>query len=435
MPSGDRAEVVVLGAGLSGLAAARDLTFAGTDVVVLEASSRPGGRVERATLPDGRSIEMGAEVVGRSHQAYLGLVDELGLEVEAGYAGLPGSPTWDLTGVGAVIAAELPVLNEVERADLDRINAELEALTASVDPDDPLAHPDAERLDHLSVGQWARDISALASTIRVLELRANTINQGATDRISLLGDLRLRAALPDAFDLRVAGGSSAVPIRMAEQLADRVRYRRQVDSVTVDKDSVAVTTTDGTTISASAVICTIPAGPLRAVRVNGLTPERLRSLRRQRHALMAKIVVAYERPFWQDAGASGVASSEGLFGSIWAQQDGILSLMITPEKLAHHLAAPPELHRVEVCQALERMWGPQANADAPLLQRDWCVDPFTLGGVATYAPGDLTALGELHGKHEPPFFVAGSDHWRCGYMEGAVQTGRGAAAAVLDWTA
>ena len=41
------------------------------------------------------------------------------------------------------------------------------------------------------------------------------------------------------------------------------------------------------------------------------------------------------------------------------------------------------------------------------------------------------AVGPLHGTHEPPFFVAGSDHWVCGYMEGAVRTGRAAAAAAL----
>ncbi len=47
-------DVIVVGAGLAGLAAARDLHRAGVDVLVLEARDRPGGRVEQATLPDGR---------------------------------------------------------------------------------------------------------------------------------------------------------------------------------------------------------------------------------------------------------------------------------------------------------------------------------------------------------------------------------------------
>jgi monoamine oxidase len=42
------------------------------------------------------------------------------------------------------------------------------------------------------------------------------------------------------------------------------------------------------------------------------------------------------------------------------------------------------------------------------------------------------AVGRLHGTHEPPFYVAGSDHWLAGYMEGAVRTGRAAARAILE---
>ena len=59
------------------------------------------------------------------------------------------------------------------------------------------------------------------------------------------------------------------------------------------------------------------------------------------------------------------------------------------------------------------------------------MDPYTLGYITHWAPGDLTAVGPLHATHEPPFYVAGSDHGQCGYMEGAVATGRAAARAVL----
>ena len=57
-------DVAVLGAGLGGLSAARDLVRAGADVIVLEARERPGGRVEAVTLPDGRTVQAGGEVFG-----------------------------------------------------------------------------------------------------------------------------------------------------------------------------------------------------------------------------------------------------------------------------------------------------------------------------------------------------------------------------------
>lgn len=66
-----RADVVVVGAGLAGLAAARDLDAAGVDVVVLEARYRVGGRVEQTRLPDGRVVQLGGEVVGNAHTSYL----------------------------------------------------------------------------------------------------------------------------------------------------------------------------------------------------------------------------------------------------------------------------------------------------------------------------------------------------------------------------
>ncbi len=63
-----RVDVVVIGAGLGGLACARDLVRAGTDVLLLEARDRPGGRVEGEVLVDGRLVQVGGEVVGTVHR-------------------------------------------------------------------------------------------------------------------------------------------------------------------------------------------------------------------------------------------------------------------------------------------------------------------------------------------------------------------------------
>jgi len=102
-----RYDVVVLGAGLAGLAAARDLVRGGADVVVLEARGRPGGRVEQTALADGRLVQLGGEVVGRFHTAYTGLVRELGLTLVPSFTDLPGEDTWVLAG-GRVIGDGMP---------------------------------------------------------------------------------------------------------------------------------------------------------------------------------------------------------------------------------------------------------------------------------------------------------------------------------------
>ena len=142
-------------------------------------------------------------------------------------------------------------------------------------------------------------------------------------------------------------------------------------------------------------------------------------------------MAAYPEPVWRAAGASGLSDGEGLVSSTWPQGNDALSMLVAPERLGHFLAAPPEARRAEVLATLARLYGERARAPDALLERAWGVDPLTQGYVAQWAPGDLTAVGPLHGTHEPPFYVCGSDHWVAGYMEGAVRTGRAAAAEAL----
>ena len=89
-------DAVVLGAGLAGLSAARDLVHGGADILVLEARSRVGGRVEQVTLDDGRIVQLGGEVVGNEHTAYQELVAELGLNLIPSYVSEPGELTYVL---------------------------------------------------------------------------------------------------------------------------------------------------------------------------------------------------------------------------------------------------------------------------------------------------------------------------------------------------
>jgi monoamine oxidase len=109
----------------------------------------------------------------------------------------------------------------------------------------------------------------------------------------------------------------------------------------------------------------------------------------------------------------------------------VLSMLVPPERFSAFLAAPREARRVAILEGLTALYGDAARAPGAMHERAWGADPFTRGYILSWAPGDMTRVGPLHGTHEPPFFVAGSDHWVAGYMEGAVRTGRGAARAAL----
>ncbi|HTU86495.1 MAG TPA: NAD(P)/FAD-dependent oxidoreductase [Solirubrobacteraceae bacterium] len=432
-------DVAVLGAGLAGLSAARDLESSGADVIVLEARDRIGGRVEAVTLPDGRVVQAGGEVFGPGHTAYGELVEELGLAVEPSYVADPGEISWGLVD-GVFVGDEAPWMTEAERRDEERVGRAFAELAATVDPDDPWSHTDAAALDHMSLAEWLRREDALPAVRRRHELASLSLACDSPERTSLLAELRKQSTLGgDGFydlerweSLRVADGSAAVPAALAAELAPAtVRFGAAVRKIEISAGRGRVTLCDGEAIDAEAVVCTIPAGPLRAVEIAGISEARLRSLRSHRQALAAKVVAAYDESFWLQAGQNGLAECEWLFGSTWPQGGGVLSMLVPPERLSAFLATPDAVRSSAVIEALVALYGEHARFPLAMLERAWGTDPFTLGYIASWAPGDLTRVGPLQATHEPPFYVAGSDHWVAGYMEGAVRTGREAARAAL----
>jgi monoamine oxidase len=427
-----------MGAGLAGLSAARDLARGGADVVVLEARNRPGGRVEQTTLADGRLVQLGGEVVGPFHTAYYGLVEELGLTLVPSFPQLPGEDTLVMTD-GRYIG-EFAFMSDEDRASYDAAGEAFGRLAATVDPDDPWSHPDAERLDRVSVGQWLREAGATPNAVRARDVSMLALSAESVERTSLLSDLRKEAAAGGKgfYDYevweceRVAEGSATVALRVAEELGHRIRYATPVTRARVSSRGCRVTTATGEHFDCDAVVSAIPVGPLRRIRIEGVSRERLASLDRQRHALAAKVVFAYETSWWEEQGQNGTMYFEkGVMGGTWLQREGILSALVPPERLAAFLATSPDLIERDMIDEMVEAMGERAADPQAVFFRRWGVDPWTEGYITSWRPGDVMSVGPQHGTHEPPFYVCGSDQWVCGYMEGAVRTGRGAARALL----
>jgi len=436
MPTHD---VVVVGAGLAGLSAARDLMLAGLDVVVLEARARAGGRVEQTTTSDGRLIQLGGEVIADFHTYYRELVAELGLTIVPSFTDIPGESTW-LMRDGVYVGEEMPWMSDADRALYEQLDQAFAALSATVDPDDPWSHPDATALDRVSVGEWLRSEGASPAVLRAMDLRAFGLAEDSIERRSLLADLRKEAAAGangfydyDVWEnSKVLEGSATVALRMADELGHRIRYSTPVASIDIAQQSSSVRAVAGETFVAHNVVCALPAGPLRDVTVTGVSAARLNSLHRQQHAPTVKYVPVYEASFWEGQNQNGTAYFETtMLGGTWVQNDGAISALVPVDKLGAYFAIPKQRRQAVLREEMVAAYGPAAARTQSEFIRNWAIDPWTQGYITSWRPGELTAIGPLHGSHEPPFWVVGSDQWVCGYMEGAVRTGRQAAQALI----
>jgi monoamine oxidase len=356
------------------------------------------------------------------------------------YVAEPGETVWDIDD-SVLVGDPAPWMTDDDRADYDRVVALLVDLAKGVDPDNPWSHADAIALDAMSFHQWLRSVGGRDAVVRMFELAKAGLAADSLKRTSLLAELRKMASAGDEltsfYDVdqwtrsTVAEGSATVAARMAEELGEHVRLSSVVTEIAVHPERVDVLLASGEMVSAAHVVCAIPVAPLRRVKISGLSDERLQALRRIRNSLTAKVVAVYESSFWRDLGKNGSAYSDGLVGSTWIQGPGVISSLVAPAQLAFHLAGDQSARDRDALDALTRMYGAQAGEPTALFTREWSVEPFTLGYMAHYAPGDLTAIGPTHSQPEGRFFVAGSDYWVAGYMEGAVRTGRGAAKAIL----
>jgi monoamine oxidase len=430
-------DVTVVGAGLAGLSAARDLAAGGATVTVLEARDRVGGRVEQVELPDGRRVQLGGEVVGSAHTSYLALVAELGLTLVPSYVAEPGEITRQVPE--SVDVGTWPSwFTDRDIVAHESVEAALEKVVTSIDPADPFAHPDLHRLDQLSFGDFLREAGATPAVLRAFDLVHLSLSDGSIERQSTFAYARKQAVGGGtaAYDVaewenqRVAEGSATVALTMAAELSD-VRVSTPVSRIAVGQGGCVVTTGAGEELRSEAVVLAVPSGPARDLEITGVSEARLSSLRRQRHAWAAKFVAAYDRPFWRDAGQNALAESEGVIGSTWPQHEGVLSALVPPERYAAFASGDPLTREREALEQIAGMYGEQALSPLETWTRLWGTDPWTQGYVTSWRPGDVEGVGPLHGTHEPPFYVCGSDQWVAGYMEGAVRTGRAAASAVL----
>lgn len=441
--------VAIVGAGLAGLTAARELRRRGAEVTVLEAQDRVGGRTLNHTFDDGTTVEVGGQWIGPTQDRLAALASELGIGTY---------PTYD-TGESLVELREGPPPKRFDNdyfglpphviADLGVAQLRIDRLAAKVPLDAPWAAPRARRLDSETVASWMRRNVRTGLGRDTLRVMVEAVFSAEPEDISMLhflfylhsgGDLdNLLRTGGGAQDERFHGGSQEISLRMAAELGDAVRLSSPVLSIAQSEDGVTVGGHWGQLDADRAVIAVAPAVIPRISFSPALSGRRAQLHAKMPPGYVIKCMARYERPFWRERGLSGQAGSMVRPLAITfdnSPADGSCGVLLGFLEGSHGrraAALAPEERRALVLGDLAAYFGPQALDALEYVEQDWAGEEWIRGGYGAHlAPGTWTDYGPLLREPEGRIHWAGSETsavWN-GYMDGAVRSGERVAAEI-----
>ncbi len=402
--------VLVVGAGLAGLAAALDLRDQGVVVAVLEGRDRVGGRVWSTTLTNGAVVELGAEWIMGSDDEVLSAAERFDLDVVETGADYRRRDPW---GPGAAgLPAQDDFLAAANRARASLPDAEAAALSLgafldSVPGDDAARGAVKTRL----AGTCAQDLARVTLLIAGAE---RALDRG-TERY-----------------LRVGAGNQRLPEAMAAAVGD-VRLGQVVDAVSHDAEGVTVHLGERSE-RAAAVVVAVPAPIAARLRVRPALPaELLTALRELPMGVAAKLAVATKGT------PPSTRSRQSTELSMWCWvANGIDG---RPRRcIASFAGSPAAQEALGISRGLVTPWveavrrmNPDLELEGEPVMYAWADDPFTLGA---YTAWDAASWGRADVFSRPIGRIAfAGEHTgaRGDYatMDAAIRSGRRAARQVL----
>ena len=445
------ADVIVVGAGISGMIAARTVLAAGLTPLVLEADARVGGRILTEEALPGLPVELGAQWIGDTHHRMFALAAELGVQTYPQYD--DGETSYELVGSGVLRQSAFHDRFAAELAELQTVFRRLDELAAQVPPEAPWLAPAAAEWDSITAGAWYDDqgLSPVARTL--LEICTVGILAVPTVEVSflhLLFTIQTCGVTSELFaeseggaqTTRFVGGTGEIPRRLAALITEHLVLEAPVQLIEHGADRVTVSCRGGVVARGRRVIVTL--SPTLAGRIMYDPPlPGVRDLLTQRvpNASAMKAFFIYDEPFWRADGLNGQLISD--IGPARMSNDtclpgddhGVILLFLEGAQARSYGRLPQQERQAALTAQLVRHFGDRAAHPECYVDGEWADRQWTRGCYnANCGPLVWTAFGSALAAPVGPIHWAGTDtatHWSA-YMEGAVEAGERAARAVID---
>ena len=444
-----RADVVVVGAGFSGLTAARALAKAGKKVVVLEARNRVGGRVKAGTIA-GRTVDVGGMWAAASQTRILELIKEFGFELVPQFE--KGKNITEANHKRFEASGNSYGFGKAADDELTRVMRKVDALSQQVPLDDPWKAARAREWDTMSAEDWFQKNTTNPEVLGTLRGLTRGILTADAYQVSFLYFLfYMRSG--DSFESQAGFGQGTtqawtvretmhgVAAKIGEELEDAIVFESPVRAISQNDAGLAVEADKGKWEAEYAVVCLPPPLALRIRYEPILPPQREILLQHMPMGSVIKYWVAYEKPFWRARGYSGMITSDELPSNLICADSslsdagpGFLVGFMEARGGVVWSGAGKDARRKEVTRQLTKFFGSDAQRVIDYEDQDWPSDPWSRGCyVASPAPGILSSVGDAIRQPHGRVHWAGtetSDRW-AGYIDGAIRSGERAASEVL----
>lgn len=442
-------DVVIIGAGPSGLSAARTLQAAGKEVIVLEARDRVGGRTWTNHI-DGQMYELGGQWISPDQTALLALVEEMGKETYPRYR--EGDSVYIAPdGTRTVYSGDMFPVAESTQAEMQRLIDTLDELAARIGPVAPWDDSEAAELDSISFHHWLREQchDELACANIGMFIAGGMLTKPATTFSALQAILMAASAgsftnlVDDHFilDRRVVGGMQSVSEQMAADLGEGVvRLDSPVRTIHWTDDAVVVDS-DTVTVHASSAIIAVPPNLYSRISYVPHLP-RLQQISHQHQSmgLVIKVHATYPTPFWREDGLCGTGfGADRLVQEVYdntnhGEEQGTLVGFISDIRADEMWALDEDARKQAIVEALAEFLGPKALEPTVFYLSDFGDEEWTRGAYATsYDLGGLHRWGPVQNEPVGPMHFASSDIAAHGYqhVDGAIRIGQDTAAKIL----